>query len=98
MCGLRGANNAHHRLNQSQGGPDTLSNLMLLCGSGTTGCHGLVTTEPLMAKRMGWSVRRRSDPAKRPVWRFSLILGCRELVLLDDDGNVTPTDSPLEVA
>lgn len=86
MCGKYLANNAHHRKNRSQGGGDNLANLMLLCGSGTTGCHGLVTTEPLMSKRMGWTVRWISDPAEVPVWRYDRARGERVLVLLDDEG------------
>lgn len=88
MCGLHGATNAHHRRNQSQGGHDRLSNLLLLCGSGTTGCHGFVTTEPAIAKRMGWTVRPISEPADIPVWRFDRTLGYRVLVKLDDEGNI----------
>jgi hypothetical protein len=90
-CGVHGATNAHHRRNQSQGGHDGLSNLMLLCGSGTTGCHGFVTTEPAIARRLGWNVRRISDPADIEVWRFDLTLGVRVPVKLDDDGNIHPS-------
>lgn len=93
MCGKPGANNAHHRRNQSQGGRDTLSNLLLLCGSGTTGCHGFVTTEPQIAKRMGWTVRRISEPEDIGVWRFDHTVGTRVCVLLDDQGNYQPVES-----
>jgi len=89
MCGRWGATNAHHRRNRSQGGDDELSNLLLLCGSGTTGCHGFVTTEPQIAKRMGWTVRRISSPREVPVWRFDLSLGERVEVLLDNAGGYT---------
>lgn len=61
------ANNAHHRKNASQGGTDELSNLLLACGSGTTGCHGWITEHPGDAKRMGLSVWRSDDPALTPV-------------------------------
>jgi hypothetical protein len=61
------ANNAHHRKNQSQGGLDVLSNLLLACGSGTTGCHGWITEHPGEAKRRGLSVWRSDDPALTPV-------------------------------
>lgn len=95
-CGKAGATNAHHRINQSQGGPDTLSNLLLLCGSGTTGCHGWVTANPQEAQQLGMSVtghaihqRQDSSAADRPVLRWSRELGEREWVLLDDDGGIT---------
>lgn len=32
----------HHVLSRSLGGDDAAENVILLCGSGTTGCHGLV--------------------------------------------------------
>jgi 5-methylcytosine-specific restriction endonuclease McrA len=66
ICGTP-ANNAHHRKNRSQGGEDLLSNLLLLCGSGTTGCHGWVTEHPAAAYVHGWSVRSHDDPRKIPV-------------------------------
>lgn len=36
------ATNIHHRLPEGAGGPATMANLIHLCGSGTTGCHGWV--------------------------------------------------------
>ncbi len=79
------ANNAHHRRNRSQGGKDALSNLMLLCGSGTTGCHGRVTMHPKWAAENGYAIRGKVDaPESVPVW----IRG--ERCRLGDDGTVTP--------
>lgn len=66
-CGERFANNAHHRKNRSQSGRDELSNLLLLCGSGCTGCHGYVTEHPADSYEHGWSVRSTADPALIPV-------------------------------
>jgi hypothetical protein len=66
ICGWPG-NNAHHRKNRSQGGEDELSNLLLLCGSGTTGCHGWVTSHPAESKRLGLSVWRSDEPEFVPV-------------------------------
>lgn len=85
-CGLVRATNAHHRKNRSQGGQDVLSNLLLLCGSGTTGCHGYITEHPAEAYENGWSVRSHQDPADQEV----LYRGT--WVLLDDLGNLT--DAP----
>ncbi|MGV0785194.1 HNH endonuclease [Mycolicibacterium sp. XJ775] len=84
ICG-EPANNAHHRRNKSQGGQDRLANLMLLCGSGTTGCHGEVTLNPEWAKLKGYTIHGRVDgeaPETVPV----LIRGGR--CLLEDDGTV----------
>lgn len=88
ICG-RWANNAHHRKNRSQGGEDTLSNLLLLCGSGTTGCHGYVTARfknshlwPAVPREKGWTVWPSSEPKEVPVEYRG------QLVALDDDGHV----------
>lgn len=100
-CGKPGATNAHHRINRSQGGPDTLSNLLLLCGSGTMGCHGWVTQNPECARAWGQrvSLGRLGQISKNlpitaanvPVLRWSRELGSLEWVLLDDDGCLTPS-------
>lgn len=79
---LMHANNAHHRRNRSQGGRDVLSNLLLACGSGTTGCHGYITGHPADARRNGWTTWANDVPRDVPVlyrgwWSY-----------LDDEGNV----------
>lgn len=81
-CGLSYANNAHHRKNRSQGGLDILSNLLLLCGSGTTGCHGHITENPKEAYENGWSVHSYDDPAAIPVMYRGTF------VVLDNLGNL----------
>jgi hypothetical protein len=87
MCGKWAANNAHHRKNRSQGGEDTLSNLLLLCGSGTTGCHGWVTEHPEESVSNGWSIHGRiAVPADVKVLRFDRVLGVKVWALLTDDG------------
>lgn len=42
LCGVTSNVNAHHLISRAQGGPWTMWNIVGLCGSGTTGCHGLV--------------------------------------------------------
>lgn len=65
ICGRAGANNAHHRRNQSQQGGDVLSNLILCCGSGVTGCHGRITHEPEWAESLGYTIKgTQADPAE----------------------------------
>jgi len=82
VCGLEQATNAHHRKNRSQRGQDDLSNLMLVCGSGTTKCHGWITEHPADSYINGWSVRSTGNPARTPVlYRGSW-------VVLDDLGNL----------
>lgn len=48
------------------------SNLLTLCGSGTTGCHGWVEGHPEWAKAQGWSVSvyERDHVATIPVWTW----------------------------
>lgn len=79
-CGVIGAHNRHHRLLRSQGGRDLGSNLISLCGSGTTGCHGWVHANPEQAQRGGWVVRSDMDPHHVPLLCFM-----RGWVLLRDD-------------
>jgi len=89
ICGLP-ANNAHHRRNQSQGGEDVLSNLMLVCGSGTTGCHGTITRNPNWAEDRGYTIKgSQAVPAHVPVQFWFGAVG-RDPVwfLLDDDGGL----------
>lgn len=43
------------------------SNLLVLCGSGTTGCHGYVEEHPTEAMALGYAVSRYKDPFTVPV-------------------------------
>jgi len=65
---------------------DLPSNIGLLCGSGTTGCHGWVERNRTAAEAEGWLVPRRDPrrPADVPVCRRG------RLELLADDGQVHP--------
>ena len=69
----------HHRLLRSQGGKDSPENCVLLCGSGTTGCHGWVHANPAAAQEQGFIVRSHEDPSRVP------ILTPRGLALIDQD-------------
>jgi hypothetical protein len=62
------------------------SNLLLLCGTGTTSCHGRITEFPKKSKAAenGWIVSRWAIPKKTPVLVFR---HAPSKVLLDDDGN-----------
>lgn len=96
----RPATNAHHRRNRSQGGRDVLSNLLLVCGSGTTGCHGDITHLPKWATEFGYTIQgTTSEPWEVPVllWGRSPYTAC-DMVMLDDEGGrvsvVTEPDDP----
>lgn len=82
VCGLAWPTNSHHRKNRSQGGGDELSNLLAVCGSGTTECHGYITEHPGESYLKGWSVRQSQDPAEVPVLYRGIY------VLLDNLGNL----------
>lgn len=56
---------------------------MLLCGSGTTGCHGWVHGHPREAYRLGLLVHSWHEPATVPVF------GRQGWALLDGDGKAT---------
>ena len=62
----------HHRQPRGSGGTrdpeaNTPPRLLLLCGSGTSGCHGTVESQRAMAYSNGWLVKRPTDPATVPV-------------------------------
>jgi hypothetical protein len=56
-CGhwIRENGSRHHRQRRQVGG-HTYGNVILLCGSGTTGCHGYVHAHPADARAHGWIV------------------------------------------
>ena len=82
LCANQRPVSRHHRQRRRDGG-DRLSNLMLLCGTGTTGCHGKVTANPEWATNPmnGWIVPTSFDPADIPVR-----LADGWLYYLDDEG------------
>jgi hypothetical protein len=59
----------HHRLKKGQGGPWCPTNIVLLCGDGTTpnGCHSFAEHYPNKAAEQGWHVRPWESPAEIPV-------------------------------
>lgn len=67
----------HHRLRRSQSVDHSIQNLLLLCGSGTTLCHGRVHAEPAAARAGGWMLSGRQEPLAVPV----LIAGQRWVYL-----------------
>lgn len=61
------AGSRHHRKLRSQGGKHAPDNLVLLCGSGTTGCHGWAHANPADARHVGLIVSAYSSPEMHPV-------------------------------
>lgn len=63
---------AHHRRPRGMGGSrrddtDTPVNLLAVCGSGTTGCHGYIESHRAEALTNGWLVPQSADPAHASV-------------------------------
>lgn len=59
----------HHRRPRKMGGTRWVginlpSNCMLVCGSGTTLCHGVIENHRAGAVAAGWLVLSRTDPAQ----------------------------------
>jgi hypothetical protein len=76
----------HHRRRRGQGGdrrPDTNSpaNLVILCGTGTTKCHGWVESNRTAAKELGLLVHWNSSPSQAPIQH-----AVHGLCWLTDDG------------
>lgn len=96
LCGERlsgdgVAYSIHHRQARGAGGtrrPEANypSNLLLVCGTGTTGCHGSIESNRDIAYDNGWLVRHPTDPATVPVWVWWSPFTA---VLLDADGGHT---------
>lgn len=83
----------HHRRPRGMGGTkrpetDLPANLLTLCGSGTTGCHGQVESDRLEAISDGYLVGQTIDPATIPVRTH------RGMAYLDNDGMLTLTADP----
>lgn len=86
----------HHRRPRGMGGskrPDTdrPQNLLVLCGSGVTGCHGWIESNRAWAVEHGLIVRQGDDPMVRAVadsageWWWLDALGGRHPALTEPE-------------
>ena len=60
----------HHRQLRRRANPtmrDLPSNIVELCGSGTTGCHGWTHADPAEAERFGYIIPSWRDPLNAPI-------------------------------
>ena len=71
----------HHRTPRGMGGSRQVrlnlpSNLVAICGSGTTGCHGWIESNRSVSEDEGWLVSRYQEVAEVPLqiwgvgWRY----------------------------
>lgn len=83
----------HHRRPRSHpwDGLHLPSNLVLLCGSGTTGCHGWAHSNPAQAYEEGLLIHAWQYPKDQPIHTKT-----RGWVLLDDQGGWTPVQIPTD--
>ena len=80
----------HHRIHRSVGGTWDVSNLVLLCGSGTgEGCHPWVESNPEAAEAEGYWVKPWEETA-----RVSLLKYGRYRVFFKDDGTIERCPTP----
>lgn len=85
---------AHHIQPRGMGGSKdpvigSASNGVLLCGSGTTGCHGHVESHREDAEKLGYIIRRGVlRPGHVPIKHF-----LHGVVYLNPDGTVRPAES-----
>lgn len=83
----------HHRVPRGSGGAkhvpwmNLAANLLLLCGSGTTGCHGWIEAHRSEAISKGWLMLRNSYLIPEDVEVHHAIHG---VVLLNDQGAAVP--------
>ena len=92
-CAGWGPLSTQHRVARGMGGSrwagiNLPSNLLTLCGSGTTGCHGWVEGHPLWAMGHGWAVSKydREAVSRLPVWTW------RGWVYLTEQGRAWAVD------
>ena len=90
ICGNPNATDPHHRKRKSQGGLDTLANLLDLCRA----CHSRTHHEPRQARRLGRLLKPNDHPGSVPVWRYSRLHGRSTLTLLGDDGTIDEEVQP----
>lgn len=79
----------HHRMLRSQAPKrikHTVQNLMDVCGSGTTDCHGYIHAHPGESYANGWLVHSWLDPLDVPVKTY------RGWVLFDAEGGQRNVD------
>lgn len=83
----------HHRKKRRFQDADRVENLALMCGTGTTGCHGWCHREVEQARAAGWVCFGWENPAERPLITLTGLM-----IMLRPDGSKVvdrfPADLP----
>ena len=84
----------HHRKPRQMGGTknpkiNNASNLLAVCGSGTSGCHGKIESNREEAYKNGHLVHSYEDPAEVPVFVY-ITPNMTQRVFLTDEGLYAP--------
>ncbi|TDW30993.1 hypothetical protein EDD25_2781 [Cryobacterium psychrophilum] len=88
-CGVAIDGGSRHHRQRRQVGGHSLPQLVLLCGSGTTGCHGWVHAHPQQSREHGYIVRTHvPDPATIPVLIGAVRQSGNYWALLTDLGGI----------
>lgn len=66
-CGAWAEGGSRHHRKLRRHGDHSVQNLVLLCGSGTTGCHGFVHANPALSYADGWMIHGGDDPLLVPI-------------------------------
>lgn len=91
-CGIYVDGGSRHHRKLRRFGDHSAANLVLLCGSGTTACHGYVHANPASSYKDGWLVHSWHAPEDVPLYDRSRC----SWVLLDRTGSqtmITPEDA-----
>jgi hypothetical protein len=97
LLGMNMFYSIHHRIPRGMGGTDRTelnepSNLLALCGSGTSGCHGWVESHRSDSYGDGWLCYRNDDPRNIMVKVINpdSMSDRFQYVYLSDDGTYKP--------
>lgn len=66
-CGHQAQGGSRHHRQLRRHGDHSPANLVLVCGSGTTGCHGWAHGNPAEAYKTGWLVHSWHNPEHVPI-------------------------------
>lgn len=72
-CGATSPTTLQHRRARGMGGTSSTAvgspaNALVLCGSGTTGCHGWAEAHPVEAELLGWRLAPGVEADGAPWW------------------------------